>query len=236
MSDEKMSIEQIHAQIEKHEQRCIEDEKQGKPRLRFIDYISPPSMDEMSAPDPKFFDEIKKLTKDMGVNLKVPTGFSVIDERAGFKPGELRIIASGEHTGRSTLFTRLIERMATDKSFNVVFADLEWSPMVHVQGENRMLRQPTSKASRRYREGHFIGRRKGKVYRSKVSYYGYPQVSWGQVERVIWERAMRKEMREHDTERKEKAVPQGECCLHEHGHDADVGQGIRPTGEGDPRS
>lgn len=92
-----------------------------------------------------------------------------------------------------TFWDKLPARLTEPDPWVVKIMPMEWSPCALIQSEGRVLRQPMHKASRRRREGAFIGKRTGKAYRSRIKLYGRPPVGWQQVESEIWQRADRVE-------------------------------------------
>ena len=138
-------------------------------------------------------EKLKEMCKDARITLSIPSRFDAFNGRP-MKRDDLVFVTSGprtpDNTGRTTLWYEFLKRRAEKGlPWTLEFTDMEWSPGLYNQSIGRLKRRWPTTASRRQREGHYIGSRKGKSYRSKVIQYDYPVVCWQQVEREIWARA-----------------------------------------------
>lgn len=186
MIDKTPSIAEIAEQIEAHKQREAEDVKRGIPSLRIVDYITQLPRDEVAEAG-AWQNELmrewnERLDKDREARLGDVPLFKSVEK--SFKSGELMLFASGPG------YSMLKRREFSDKA-QVVFIDIDYSPgeaTQQFQRMSRLLRQLTRHASRRYREGQYIGSRAGKAYRSRIIMRSYPNVGSYQVEQEVWRR------------------------------------------------
>lgn len=209
-STDPTKLSDIADQLAKHQAQQLDDAKNGKPPLRFIDYLTTlPRADEVSETTRESFKtalaafKAKVEATDTEIPyapLKTPVN--------GFKPGEIVLFCSGPgHPSSDRSLAKLLKARASNpSSLELVFVDQPFSLGLHCQSICRLNRIRPMHESRNRREGRYLGRRKGKAYRSRITIYGYPLVGWQQVEAEIWRRADIKE--DHDTQREKETVPQ----------------------------